>query len=128
MRGKRWRLLATAAVVVILAAGGYVAGAAPVGVAKQPGQPTSGYGSNGPCGQSMVSFPTPHWAKQTTYVYLPIGPAAAPMGGTCNGSKRPVVVIAHGTNESDQSTFKGLVNHLVSKGSIVVYPTHTGEA
>jgi acetyl esterase/lipase len=74
------------------------------------------------------SFPTPHWSGESTYVYQPTGTAKAPTGGTCGGPRRPTVLIAHGTGESDPATFGGLVAHLVSNGTVVVYPTHTMES
>jgi hypothetical protein len=106
----------------------FAASAAPVGVASQPGQTTHGFGSNGRCSQTSTVLNNPKWPSEKVYVYLPKGPASAPTGGTCGGSKRPTVVLAHGTSESDPTTFAALVTHLVSNGNVVVYPTHTMEA
>lgn len=99
----------------------------PVGAATQPGQPTRGAGSNGPCGMTVRSLPTPGFSTEKTYVYEPTGTATAPTGKTCDSAKRPTVLLAHGTNESAQSTFAGFVKHMVSKGNIVVCPTHSME-
>ena len=56
------------------------------------------------------------------------GKAAAATGDTCDSASRPTIVVAHGTSESDPTTFEGLVTHLVSNGNVVIYPTHTQES
>jgi hypothetical protein len=120
-------LLATA-LIAVASAVGQGAMAAPVGVASQPGQPKAGFGSNGGCTVTSRHFVNPKWSGEQVYVYQPGGSAAAPTGGGCSGPKRPTVVIAHGTSESDPVSFEGLITHLVSNGNVVVYPTHTMEA
>ena len=123
------RLLAAAAAVTSLLLGGGVAATAdPVGVASQPGQPDHGFGSNGPCQVTSQSFANPGHSGETVYVYQPVGQAVAATGGTCESASRPTIVVAHGTSESDPTTFEGLVTHLVSNGNIVIYPTHTQES
>jgi len=122
------RLLAAAAAVTsLLLGGGIAASAAPVGVASQPGQPAHGFGSNGPCHVKSRSFANPRHSGETVYVYQPAGSAAAATGGACDGAERPMIVVAHGTSESDPTNFEGLITHLVTNGNVVVFPTHTQE-
>lgn len=124
----RTRLVATLMAVATVAATAVTATAAPVGVASQPGRPKSGFGADGPCATTTRSFANPKWSSEQVFVYQPTGSATAPTGGRCGDRKRPTIVVAHGTEESDPATFQGLIDHLVSIGNVVIYPTHTMEA
>jgi hypothetical protein len=113
--------------LALVTASSVTATAGPVGAASQPEQRKHGFGSNGPCKQASRSFVNPKWSSEHVIVYLPTGSAKAPSGGRCDGGRRPTIVIAHGTSESDPVTFEGLITHLVSNGNVVFYPTHTME-
>ena len=118
-----------AALIATLAAatvGGAVAGAAPVvAAASQPAQPTTGPGSNGSCAVAESSFDNAAAAGNPVYVFQPTGAAAARIGGgSCHDAKRPTVFMAHGLGGTDPSNYVALIDHLVSVGNVVVYPTY----
>lgn len=59
------------------------------------------------------------------WIYEPGGPATgATSGGRCDDDARPAVFIAHGFSQSDPVAYIDLIEHLVSVGNIVVYPSY----
>jgi hypothetical protein len=60
-------------------------------------------------------------------VVEPTGAGEPWSGGRCDGSGRPVILVAHGYTASAVGAYQGLVNHLVSNGFIVVFPGYTTE-
>jgi len=122
------RGLLCAAAFAALAMGGAPAGALPlVGVATPPPQPAEGEpGGNGACGlaESSVVNPRPG-ATMPVHISTPTGAdPAAQGGGRCDASKRPTVFLAHGFGLSDPASYRDLIEHLVSVGNIVVYPSY----
>ena len=98
---------------------------APVAPASQPNQANSGPGSDGPCQFEQKTFDNAKHAGNPVYVFQPKGPGAPPVtGGRCSDPKRPVVFIAHGLNSGDPTSYEGLIDHLVTVGNIVVFPTY----
>ncbi len=57
----------------------------------------------------------------------PTGSADAPLGGRCDDAARPVVLIAHGYLGNFVEGYQGLVEHLTSRGHVVVFPGYTAE-
>jgi hypothetical protein len=96
-----------------------------VAPASQPGQPTSGPGSNGKCLVHETSFDNAAAPGNPVYVFQPTGTALAKMaGGRCSDAKRPTLFFAHGLGGTDPANYVALIDHLVSVGNIVVYPTY----
>ena len=98
----------------------------PPGGAIPPAQPTTGYGSNGPC--TVPSTPVSGAGAasgQSISIYYPGGfgfPSVT--GGTCNDNHRPVVAVVHGLGASSTILYAGLINHLVSTGNVVIFATY----
>jgi hypothetical protein len=122
------RGLLTGVVVAVSLMGWSQASALPiVGIATQPSQPAAGApGGNGACGLSESSVPNPRpGATLPVHIYEPTGSDPAVQGGgRCDGAKRPAVFIAHGFGLSDPASYQDLIDHLVSIGNIVVYPSY----
>jgi hypothetical protein len=60
------------------------------------------------------------WFQQV-HLYQPTGSATPRTGGTCGGSQRPVVFMAHGFTGSTPLAYPKLIENLVSNGHIVVF-------
>jgi hypothetical protein len=68
-------------------------------------------------------------ASTPVYVFEPQGHDAARVGtGRCDDRKRPTVFIAHGLGGSDPTSYGGLIQHLVSVGNVVVYPSYSSNS
>jgi len=114
------------AAVAVLAVGVPAAVAGPViAPASQPSQPATGPGSNGACSVDESSFDNATAPGNPVYVFQPGGTASAVLGGgRCDDAKRPTVFMAHGLGGTDPSNYIALIDHLVSVGNVVVYPTY----
>lgn len=83
-----------------------------------------GLGARGPCESTHQKFPNPLWGAPRTHLFLPEGEADAPVGGSCGDGSRPAVVFVHGYSASFPEVYAGLIDHLVSMGFAVLYPTY----
>lgn len=77
---------------------------------------TQGHGAPGPYAVSASRIPNPAFPDQPVERFLPRG-AEPPL---------PVIVLAHAFNEGDVTRYRGLIDHLVSRGSAVVFPVYEG--
>jgi hypothetical protein len=111
--------------VVALAATTLPAGSQSNASISPPPQPTTGRpGSNGPCVRTARMIQNAS-ADSPTWVFEPHGSVRAPAtGGMCDGSKRPTLVVVHGFGLSDPAAYLDMIDHNVSNGNIVVYPTY----
>lgn len=91
-----------------------------------PPQPTTGPGSNTPCGRTDVQLTNPAVPASPIYVAYPTGSATAPLtGGTCGDANRPVLFLVHGYLASFNWVYEGVINHFTRTGNIVVMGTYT---
>lgn len=91
-----------------------------------PGRvPAGELGGAGPCTAGYRSTANPYMHAFGVSVFVPVGDAAAPTGGTCGDAARPLVVLAHGYAAMTPSWYAGLVEHLVSRGNVVVFPVYS---
>jgi acetyl esterase/lipase len=121
--------------VVVLAVGACVpAPGAPAPGAPAPGAPAgpppgtdgapgSGPGSAGPCGVARRELPNPADARYPIALVEPTGRARPVTGGRCDDRARPVVLVAHGYLGVSVDAYGALVEHLVSNGHVVAFPT-----
>jgi hypothetical protein len=94
--------------------------------ATGPAQPTTGLGSDTPCGRSDVQLSNPGAPGNPIYVAYPEGTASAPLtGGTCGDDARPVVFLVHGYLASFNWVYEGVINHFTRTGNIVVMGTYS---
>ncbi|MFW0785794.1 hypothetical protein AAFP35_14870 [Gordonia sp. CPCC 206044] len=109
------------------AAMSFIAGAAqaaPASAVSQPDQVQMGAAS-GPCSVMARQMPNPAMPSQPIHVFVPAGPGKTPLtGDRCNSAHRPAVVISHGFGAITPDAYKGLIEHLVSVGNIVVFPVY----
>jgi hypothetical protein len=60
------------------------------------------------------------------WIFEPTGAAEASLtGGQCDDASRPAVFFAHGFGQTDPASYQVLINHLVSIGNVVVFPTYS---
>ncbi len=109
-----------AAVVVSLMIVSILAACAP----GPPGASPTGDvpGAAGPCGSARSSIPNPADRRFSITLLEPTGDSSAPNGGTCGDAERPLAVVAHGYLGVFDFAYAGLLNHLVSRGFVVVFP------
>ncbi len=74
-------------------------------------------GVNGPCTKSFFTIPHPTVSTELVYVFEPEG------GSECGGV-RPTVLFAHGSTARHPVAYVALIDHLVSRGFVVVYPSY----
>ena len=104
MAGKRHILLAILITVS--------AGVATPGLALDHRTPIgSGYGANGDFGVKSDSFPSPLYDRADVYVFRPDGVTG----------KVPVIFFAPGYSNNDPEKYRGLIDHIVSRGYAVVF-------
>jgi hypothetical protein len=72
---------------------------------------SSGLGSNGPLAVERTTLPHPTMREEVT-VFMPKGSA---------GARNPVVFFSHGYGPNIWSVYEPLLNHMVSRGAIVVF-------
>ena len=121
----RIRPLVGAALAVLVALPPLAGASQPIAAAAQPEQPTNGPGSNGACAVRQTSFDNDAAPGNPIYVFEPIGSAPAAIGGgACHDARRPAIFMAHGLGGTDPSNYIALIDHLVSVGNVVVYPTY----
>jgi len=120
IRARTGRACTAAAVAVLLAvAAGCVTG---------PPQPSTGPGSNTPCGRTDVQLTNPAVPASPLYVAYPTGTAATPLtGGTCSDAERPVVFLVHGWLASFNWVYEGVIDHFTRTGNIVVMGTYAND-
>ncbi len=112
---RRVVLGATAATVLGAGVGLLPAGPAVAGpVSDADGGPL---GVDGPCTRSVFSIPHPTVSTELVYVFEPEG------GPECGGT-RPTVLFAHGSTARHPIAYSALIDHLVSRGFAVVYPSY----
>jgi hypothetical protein len=111
-----------------LVAGAFLALVATACTAPPIVEPESGDpGSNGPCG-----FEEHHRTNEADWrhdlvVFEPTGAGEPYTGGTCDGDDRPVVLFSHGYLGNIAEGYRGMLEHLVSNGFVVVFPGYTAE-
>jgi len=121
----RSRFVLAIAVTVVGGLTTAASGSGVVGPAAQPAQAARGPGSNGSCRVVSTSFDNADAPGNRIYVFQPEGGGVATIGGgRCGDHKRPAVFMAHGLGGTDPSSYLGLIDHLVSVGNVVVYPTY----
>src|SRR5262245_26624089 len=117
---RRGRGVAVAlAAVVVLTAGlatvdlglAPVAGAAPAGV-------------HAACQQVNRTIAHPTTSTESVFIFEPTGGATAVDGGRCNDNSRPVILFAHGFGARAPVSYAALIQHLTSRGFVVIYPTY----
>ncbi len=80
---------------------------------------TSGYGAPGPFSIRTDTIVNPAWLLKPTYVMLPVKEHE-----TIPSGKFPVVFFAHGYALSDPAVYNMLLEHIVSRGAVVVFTSH----
>ncbi len=78
----------------------------------------------GACAVRRVDHPITTRPGRTVSVFSPVGNAVASTGGTCDDAARPPVFFAHGYAGFDPSVYQALIEHLVSRGHVVVFPSY----
>ena len=76
---------------------------------------TEGFGAPGPYAVESTVIANAKWPDQHIELFVPRG---------FDGSV-PVLLLAHAFNEDDPRTYRALIEHLVSRGSAVVFPTYS---
>jgi hypothetical protein len=89
-------------------------------------------GKNGDCEMTVRSIDNPRHAESAepmpVWIYEPAGDAPGSItGGRCDDRRRPAVFIGHGFGNTDPATYQEFIEHLVSVGNVVVYPTYDVE-
>lgn len=80
--------------------------------AQSPFAPiASGYGSNGGFEAVSFKFPSPQFESENVYVFRPAGAAG----------KVPVVFFAPGFSNNDPVEYRGLIEHIVSRGYALIF-------
>jgi len=100
---------------LLLAASALGCGAEPAPLALLPcgiAPIRQGFGAPGPYTPVSSAIPDPDRPGQRVTRFVP-REAPGPV---------PVIVLAHAFNEADASRYRGLIDHLVSRGSAVVFP------
>lgn len=87
--------------------------------------PPGELGGAGPCTAAYRTTTNPYMHAFGVSVFVPTGAAPAPTGGTCDDPARPLVVLAHGYAAMTASWYAGLIDHLVSRGNVVVFPVYS---
>ena len=87
-------------------------------------------GADGECGVGVRSIDNPRHpagaAPMAVWIFEPTGAGTASLtGGGCDDGSRPVVFFAHGFGQTDPTSYQALINHLVSVGNVVVFPTYS---
>jgi hypothetical protein len=91
------------------------------------GLATAALGDSGPCGVEARSMnnPRPSATDHPVWIFEPTGHGTSTIGGgRCDGPRRPAVFLAHGYAATDPARYRELIDHLVSVGNVVVYPTY----
>lgn len=83
-----------------------------------------GLGARRPCESIHHKSPNPLGGAPRAHLFLPEGDTDAPVGGSCGDDSRPAVVFVHGYLASFPEVYAGLIDHLVSMGFAVLYPTY----
>lgn len=81
---------------------------------QQPKQPVRGPGGSEGRYHSMLRIPIPGEAHGG-WIFLPSSPSPA---------KAPVVIFCHGWNAIRPAGYQAWINHLVSRGNIVIWPNY----
>ena len=80
-------------------------------------------GAAGPCGFERREVPNPADGQFPTIVFEPTGDGRPVTGGRCDDAQRPLALVAHGYLGALDAAYAGLLEHLVSQGFVVVFPT-----
>jgi hypothetical protein len=65
-------------------------------------------------------------STEVVRIMEPRGKGSTPLtGGACDDRRRPTIVLVHGFGLSDPAAYEALIDHFVSVGNIVVFPTYT---
>lgn len=116
------RTAARALVGALLLVAALVGGSSPAAAVSAPAQPGVGQlGGPGPCGSTHSFRVNPLDWTQQVHLYQPTGSGSPRTGGTCGGSGRPVVFMAHGFTASTPLAYPRVIENLVSNGHIVVF-------
>ena len=76
-------------------------------------QPTSGYGAEGSFSKATISFTNPYYSREKVYVFYPNGQ-----------TNSPTIFFTHGWAGRNPDNYDTFIDHLVSRGFAVVYPTY----
>lgn len=90
---------------------------APDGAAGRGTAPVPG--NEGSCGVARSEVFNPAQWDMATVVFTPTG------GGDCEADGRPVILFGHGYTASFTWAYGQLIDHLVSRGFVVVYPFYS---
>jgi hypothetical protein len=71
----------------------------------------AGYGADGSYEVESDSLPHPRWPGHSVYVFRPAD----------SGRKYPAILFSHGYNKSSPFVYQPLINHLVSRGNVVIF-------
>jgi len=78
-------------------------------------------GNDGPCGSVRREVFNPAQWELPTFVFEPTG------AGACSAGDRPVIFFGHGYLASFTEGYRQFVDHLVSRGFVVIYPGYQVE-
>jgi hypothetical protein len=104
------------AVVVV----GLVAGCTPLPQGRSPIGDVPG--AHGACGTQRHTATNPADRRLSITTLEPTGPGLAADGGRCDDDARPLAVVAHGYLGVLDAAYGALLDHLVSRGFVVVFP------
>lgn len=76
-------------------------------------------GDDGPCASERYQRANPGGMKHEVSIFLPVG------GGFCGDAERPLIVFAHGYVGFDPGAYQAAIDHLVSRGFVVIFPAWT---
>jgi hypothetical protein len=96
---------------------------------RPPEQPKEFPGANGLCQTSVSSIDNPRRADDAlalpVWIFEPTGTEIATIGGgRCDDAVRPTIFIGHGFGQKDPAAYAELIEHFVSVGNVVIYPTY----
>ncbi|NLA35458.1 MAG: hypothetical protein GX868_07195 [Actinobacteria bacterium] len=76
-------------------------------------------GDDGPCAGARYQRANPGGMKHEVSIFLPVGQ------GFCGEANRPLIVFAHGYVGFDPGAYQATIDHLVSRGFVVIFPAWT---
>lgn len=114
IRARRGLVAVTAATLAVLV------GCTPLPQGRSPVGDVPG--AHGACGSVRRSTSNPADQRFTITTLEPTGAGIAADGGRCDDDARPLAVVAHGYLGVLDAAYGALLDHLVSRGFVVVFP------